>query len=107
MEIPSTITLVGRMKRREECKKEMQEEKKEGEEEVKRERGRILTKPWRFNQVIFSRFEIICIKLCRQQSLEKSFVLVICHENNDLKCPPWSHINDSGLKLFSTCSGHC
>lgn len=53
MESPSTITLIGRMKRRKECKKEMQEEKKEGEEEVKRERGRILTKPWRFNQIIF------------------------------------------------------
>jgi len=54
MKSSSTIILIGRMKSRTECKKGRQEEKKEdGEKEAKRERGRILTKPWSFNQMIF------------------------------------------------------
>lgn len=49
MKSPSTIILIGRMKSRTECKKGKQKEKKEGEKEVKRERGRILTKSDNFN----------------------------------------------------------
>lgn len=42
------------MKSRTECKKGRQEEKKEeGGKEAKRERGKILTKQWSFNQIIF------------------------------------------------------
>lgn len=73
------------MKRRTECKKGGQEWKgKEGEKEAKRKRGRILTKSRSFNQIIFFK---VWISYPKQQPLEKSFILAICHMNNNLKCP--------------------